>query len=126
MHMLHNTPTNAYRKVAVDARIRGARPQDLVTMCFEQVVSEITRAVRGHETGDTARRSDGLTRANAAITALEMGLDRTNPIAAMLDQLYVAAREVILSSVANFNREGLLEVRDDFAEIGAALKASAT
>ena len=121
MLMLRQNPHDAYRKVQVNARILGSDPKDLVAICFEQVVSELGRAIRANETGDSGIRSDGLTRAIAAITALEMGLDRNNPVAGALEHLYSAARETILNCVLTFDSEALAEVRSDFAEIGAAL-----
>jgi flagellin-specific chaperone FliS len=124
MLALNNTPRAAYRRVAVDARIRGASPADLVTMCYEQVVSELGAAIRGHETGDAMRRSDGLTRAYSALTALEMGLDRSQPISGAMLQLYGAARARILSSVSVFDGAALAELRRDFREIGTALAAA--
>ncbi|WP_137681395.1 flagellar protein FliS [Aurantiacibacter suaedae] len=124
MLMLRQNPHDAYRKVQVNARILGSDHKDLVAICFEQVVSELGRAIRANEAGDSTSRSDGLTRAIAAITALEMGLDRSNPVAGALEHLYTAARETILDCVMVFNSEALGEVRADFAEIGAALAGS--
>lgn len=121
MLALHNTPRAAYRRIAVDARIRGASQEELVAMCFEQVVGELGGAINAHITGDTARRSEGLTRAHAALTALEMGLDRSQPIAGAMLQMYGAAREQILRSVAAFDTKALQGLREDFREIGAAL-----
>ena len=118
---LHNTPRAAYRRVAVDARIRGASQTELVALCFEQVVAELGGAIHAHNSNDPARRSEGLTRAHAALTALEMGLDRRQPISAAMLQLYGAARERILRSVTAFDAAALQLVRTDFREIGAAL-----
>jgi len=121
MLALHNTPRAAYRRVAVDARIRGASQTELVAMCFEQLVTELGSAIRANETGDPMRRSDGLTRAFSAITALEMGLDRSQPVAEAMLRLYGAARKRILASVTAFDGPALHELREDFREIGAAL-----
>jgi flagellin-specific chaperone FliS len=121
MLALSNTPRAAYRRVAVDARIHGASQADLVALCFEQIVGELGGAIHAHATGDTARRSEGLTRAHAALTALEMGLDRSQPVAGAMLQLYGAARERILRSVTDFDPVALKTLRDDFREIGTAL-----
>ena len=125
MLALHNTPRAAYRRVAVDARIRGAGPAELVALCFEQVVAELGGAIHAHNSGDAARRIEGLTRAHAALTALEMGLDRSQPISAAMLQLYGAARERILRSVTAFDAAALQTIRADFREIGAALLGGA-
>ena len=124
MLMLRQNPHDAYRKVQVNARILGSDHKDLVAICFEQVVSEVGRAIRANDTGDTTNRSEALTRAIAAITALEMGLDRNNPVAGALEHLYAVARETILGCVVSFDTEAMSEVRSDFAEIGAALSAA--
>ena len=121
MLALRNTPSDAYRRVTVDARIRGGRADDIVALCFEQVVAELGRALRAHEKGDAAARSDGLTRALAALTALEMGLERTVPVAAALEQVYTAARVAILASVTRFDAAQLEQVREDFSEIDGVL-----
>ena len=125
MLALHNTPRAAYRRVAVDARIHGASQAELVALCFEQVVGELGGAIHAHTTGDAARRSEGLTRAHAALTALEMGLDRRQPIAGAMLQLYGGARERILRSVTAFDAAALQTIRADFREIGAALLGGA-
>ncbi len=121
MLALHNTPRAAYRRVSVDARIRGASQSELVAMCFEQLGSELGSAIRAHEAGDAMRRSDGLTRAFSALTALEMGLDRSQPVAGAMLHLYGAARKCILDSVSAFDCAALQELREDFREIGAAM-----
>lgn len=121
MYALQDTPRTAYRRIAVDARIRGAKPSELVAMCFEQLDSELGSAIRADETHDATRRSDGLTRAYSALTALEMGIDRSQPIADTLLHLYGAARRRILASVTNFDRKALSELRADFREIASAM-----
>lgn len=114
------TIETAYRRTNFDARVAGARPEDLVRMCFEQVVVALGSAVHAHEAQDRSRKSAALTRAHAALTALEMGVDNDAPLATALRQLFASAREVILSSVTKFDARGLMQVRDDFREIGAA------
>lgn len=110
----------AYRRTNFDARVAGAKPEDLVRMCFEQVVVALGSAVHAHEAQDRARKSASLTRAHAALTALEMGIDNDAPLAGALRQLFASAREVVLGSVMEFDAPGLTQVRDDFREIGAA------
>lgn len=117
-------PDQAYRRSSVDARIQGASAQDLVRICMEQVISGLGTAIRAHETRDNARRSAGLTRAHAALTALTMGIDQNAPLAGALNQLYASAREAILGSVAQFNTPLLTQVRDDFREISGVLFAN--
>lgn len=110
----------AYRRTNFDARVSGAKPEQLVRMCFEQVVTALGSAVRAHEARDQSRKSSSLTRAHAALTALEMGIDNDAPLSDALRQLFASAREVILGCVTKFDADGLGRVRDDFQEIGAA------
>ena len=51
-----------------------------------------------------------------------MGVDRSASLANALLQIYGAARQTILDSVANFDPAGLEAVRADFFEIGAVLR----
>ena len=118
------SPAAAYRRSSVDARIQGASQADLVQICFEQVVASIGSAIRAHEAKDNGRRSAGLTRAHAALTALTMGVDHNAPLAGALAQLYASAREAILSSVIRFDTAKLALVRDDFRDIGEAFRVA--
>ncbi len=117
-------PREAYRRSEFDARVQGGDTADLVRLCFEEAIAGIGGAIIAFERGDPAGRSKALTRALAAITALEMGVDRDAPLAAALLHLYGAARRALLESVTGFDPQRLEPIRRDFVEIGAALQAS--
>ena len=115
-------PREAYRRSEIDARVEGgADPADLVRLCLEQAVGGLGLAIIAHERRDPAARSKALTRALSAITALDMGVDRSAPLAAALLHIYGAARKAILDSVLAFDAELLGTVRQDFVEIARAL-----
>lgn len=118
-------PAEAYRRIEVEARVRSADQGELVNLCIERVGDGVGAALRAHQAGDPVRRSTGLTGAYAALTALEMGVDRGAPIADALLQLYGAARQTILACVTDFDGVALAQIRDDFREIGSALVQSA-
>jgi flagellar protein FliS len=118
-------PREAYRRSAFDARVHGSDTAALVQLCLEQVVAGLGGALLAHERGEPGLRSQGLTRALTAITALEMGVDRTAPLATALLQVYGAGRRAVLDSVTAFDTGLLTSVRQDFVEIEAALRKHA-
>lgn len=123
MYMLR-TPQEAYRRIDFDARVVGADPRQLLALCFEQLVSALGSALYAAEHGDNRLKSHSLTRALSALTALQMGVDRDQPIAPALFTLYEAARRAVLDSVLDFDDEKLALVRQDFIDISAAITSS--
>jgi flagellar protein FliS len=115
-------PREAYRRSEIDARVQGgADPADLVRLCLEQVIGGLGLAIIAHGRRDPAARSKALTRSLSAVTALEIGVDRSAPLAGPLLHLYGAARKAMLDSVLAFDVELLERVRMDFVEIAGAL-----
>jgi len=114
-------PNEAYRISEIDARLDGAKAEDLVTFCFGQVIQSIGAAISAHERGSYAARSKSLTRALTALTALEMGVDRDAPLADALLQVYGAARRSLLDCALDFDPDALAVIRADFVDILTAL-----
>ena len=104
----------AYRSVCLDLRVRTATGAELILLCLSEVSSAIAAALNGARIDDPGRKSAGLTRAIAALTALEMGVDQSGMLAAELMQTYGAAKDVILRSVTCFDSRALQEVAEDF------------
>lgn len=77
----------------------------------------------GEARGDNAMKSAALTRAVAALTALRMGVDGTNPTGAALLQLYDSARYAVLDCAVAFDAATLEAIGRDFHEIRLALRA---
>ena len=123
--MLASTdPHEAYRRSAFDARVQSGDTAALVLLCLEQAIAGLGGAVLANERGDPAARSKALTRALTAVTALEMGVDRSAPLAGSLLLLYGAARRAVLDSVVSFDPAVLSPVRQDLLEIEAALRSA--
>jgi flagellar protein FliS len=120
--MLLTSPQEAYRRVDFDARVSGAGPAELVHLCYEHLVSALGTAVHADRRGDNCLKSRSMTRALTAITALQMGLAGGEGIAGALSQLYEAARRTVLDSALQFDSERITILREDFVEIGRALK----
>jgi len=121
--LAHRNPHTAYRRVDFDARVSTASPAELVSLCYEQVISALGRALVAHERGDNGMKSDALMRAISALTALQMGVTGETGVAEALHQLYTAARHTVLNNVLVFNPAGIAEIRGDFVEIAGALAA---
>lgn len=123
MHALRS-PHEAYRRVEFDARVSGADQAGLVLVCFDQFGQSLAAALGGDIAGDSQRRSAGLTGALAAITALQLGIEGAEGIAASLAQFYDAARHTLLGNVLEFDSKVIAVLRDDFAEVARALAAA--
>ena len=115
------SPQEAYRKVDFDARVVGADPRQLVVLCYEQLTGALSRALHAASLGDNRAKSEALTRALAAITALQMGIDPAAPVASALGHFYAAARQALLDCVLDFQPRTVEQLRGDFAEIAGAL-----
>ena len=121
MRRQHN-PNEAYRRVDFDARVNGAKPADLVHLCYEHLVSALGTAIHANGIRDNGLRSRSLTRALTAITALQLGISGESAMAGALTQLYSAAQRTILDSAVEFESRRIETLRKDFAEIGRALQ----
>ena len=119
MHTL-NSPREAYQRVEFDARVSAARPAELVLVCFEQFAAALARARSAAASGDNQLKSQSLTRALAALTALQLGIDQRQPLAPALDQFYAAARHTVLDCVLRFDSAALAALGRDMTEIAAA------
>lgn len=118
---LRRDPGETYRRVDFDARVSGASSLQLVVLCLEQAASAIGRAVYAQSHGDNSGKSAALTRAVAAITALELGVDNAHPASQPLMQLYQAARRSILDSALRFDPPQLETIRTDLLDIREAM-----
>lgn len=119
------SPHEAYRRIDFDARVAGADPRHLVGLCYEQLVSSLGSAIFAQERSDNSLKSQALTRALAAITALQLGVSGDDDTAQALRHLYEATRRAILDSAIQFKGEILSTIRNDFIEIARAMNISA-
>ena len=118
------SPNEAYRRVDFDARVEGADPRHLVGLCYEQLIGSLGSAIFAQERRDNSLKSQALTRALSAITALQIGVSGDDGTAQALRHLYEATRRAILDSAIRFDPEILGTIRDDFIEISRAMKDS--
>lgn len=119
--LLQTSPHEAYRRVDFDARVNGAKPAELVHLCYEHLVGALGTAIHADRNGDNGLKSRSMTRALTAVTALQMGVNGETGVASALSQLYEGARRTILDCAVTFDSRRIAALRDDFAEIGQAL-----
>lgn len=118
------TPREAYARVALDARVVGAGPNELVELCLDALVEGLDGALHAHRTGDPAGKSKAMARAVAALTGLILGIVPGVPLSSALTLLYGAARREVLDSVVRFDPLALATLRADFSAIRQALRPS--
>lgn len=104
-----------------DARVAVADAQALVALCYEQVVSALGSAAFAHRNSDNRAKSNAITRALAAITALQLGIGGHDGMATALRQFYESARRALIDNALHFDAEQVAAIRQDFAEIAAAM-----
>ena len=119
--LAQRNPSAAYRRVEFDARVAGATPAELVRLCYEQVITALGGAMLAAERGDNQAKSQALTRAMSALTALQMGVRGEDAMAQALLHIYTSARRAVLDSVLNFDSATLARIRQDFVEINEGL-----
>ena len=119
-------PHEAYRRVDFDARIEGASPAQLVALCFEQADAALASAMFAHQAGNNHGKSQSVTKALAAITALRLGVSGEEGVAAALRQFYASVRRALLNSALDFNAATIAELRRDLSEIAGALTSAKT
>jgi flagellar protein FliS len=122
--LMCRSPSEAYAKVDFDARVAGAGPRELVLVCYERLIGEIDRACAAHAAADNAAKSQAITKALAALTALELGIDHDSPMATALLQLYRPARHALVEAVVAFDAVLLRRIRSDLDEIRLAFLAA--
>ena len=119
--MLARNPQEAYRRVDFDARVAGADSRQLVALCYEQLTTALGTALFAAQTGDNRLKSQSLTRALSAITALQRGISSATGVGGALRQFYDSARKAVLDSVLDFDAATIGAIRRDCSEIAAAM-----
>ena len=119
-------PHEAYRRVDFDARIEGAGPAQLVALCYEQADAALASALYAADRGDNHAKSQAITRALSAITALQLGVSGQEGVAAALLQFYGAVRRSLLDCALNFDAETITAIRRDLSDIAGAFDGAKT
>lgn len=120
--LVQRSPHVAYARVEFDARVAGAGAAELVALCFERLATSLDAALFAHGRQDNGGRSAALTKALAAVTALQLGVDAAGPVGRSLKILYDGARQTLLASALGFDVAALTRLRTDFAEVAEGLR----
>ena len=122
--LARNTPQDAYRRVELDARIGGSDPRQLVTLCYERLISALGSALHAARSGDNSAKSAALTRALSALAALQIGVSNDHQVAWALNHLYEATRQTLLDNVLKFDAAAVETIRADYVDILRAMTAA--
>lgn len=122
--LAQRNPHEAYRRVDFDARIASATPAQLVSLCYEQLISALGSALAANERSDNLLKSQSLTRAVSALTALHLGVSGDEGVAVALRQLYEGSRRSVLNNVLSFDPKMIASIRQDFIDISRAMSAT--
>lgn len=115
------SPQETYRKVDFDARVSGADRFALVELCYEQLAAALGTALHADRCADNRLKSQSLTRALSAITALQLGLVGDSGVTLALQRFLGAASRTVLDSATAFDAPALTSLRNDVGEIASAL-----
>lgn len=111
-----------YRSIALDARIEGASPHQLVAILYEELARSLIVIKRGIVTRDFTRRGEGQARVLAILTSLETSLDfaRGGDVARSLFRVYREVKRLLSRAIAENEVEPLDEARLLVGEIATA------
>src|SRR5688500_3436539 len=105
----YHSPADTYSRIEFDARVNGAGQQELVTLLLEELLLALRSAIFAADNGMNQRKSAAMTRAIAALTALEMGVASQSDegISRTVLHFYRFGKRTILDSVVTFDREAI-------------------
>ena len=114
----NNTALQSYGRIALDARVAGASPHQLVAMLYQRLESLMREAHEAARFGNSARRLRATERALTIVDGLDTTLDmkRGGDVARALHEVYGLLRSRLLDGRA----EGLGEAVTSVGEIRAA------
>lgn len=123
MFEANRPPGEVYSRIEFDARVSGAGKEELVLVLIEQLLIALQSAIFAHENKLNERKSAAMTRAIAALTALELGVvsSSEDDMGASLLTFYRETKKAILDSVVKFDGEVFAGLYADFSEIRQAL-----
>ena len=122
--MLAHNPSDAYRRVDLDARIEASGGAHLTRICLEDVVATLGQALLALErTPDRAPREQ-LARAHGIALWLAQSVDPNNPLRAQLVQFYGNLAALIRRNIAQPRVGEIASARTDFADLLEAARST--
>lgn len=117
-------PQTVYRRIDFDARVSAADPGQLVELCYEQLIAALGTALFAHDQVDNRMKSEALTRAVSALTALQLGISGQGGVVDALHHFYDAARRAVLDNALRFKPATIAAIRQDIIDIALALSTT--
>lgn len=115
-------PCEAYRQASFDARLLGSTRHELVLFCLEEFLENLGQLELADRRFDAAARSRAITRCVTALTALELGIDRTVAMGSTLSQFYGAAKNNLMDSIRQTDDVAISAMKSDFCDIAEAFR----
>lgn len=115
-------PCEAYREASFDARLLGSSRDELVLFCLEDFIENLRQLELADSRFDSSARSRAITRCVTALTALELGIDRTAEMGATLAQFYGSAKNTLLDCIRQTNETSVAVMKEDFGDIAKAFR----
>lgn len=122
--LVRHTPQETYRRIEFDARVGGSDPQQLVMLCYEQLIGALGSALVANERKDNGAKSAAITRAMSSLAALQLGVSGEGAVADALRHLYEATRRSLLDMVMGFDPATVETIRTDYVDILRAMSGS--
>ncbi|MCP9221240.1 hypothetical protein MKP08_00555 [Erythrobacter sp. LQ02-29] len=113
-------PSEAYRRVEIDAYIVGGDTGQLTRLCLAEAIGAINRALCFDTYAQPGKRSTAVLKALSCVQALKLGVDVSQPLGEALLVVYGDACAKLVRGSSRFDRAELTALRDDFLEMEQA------
>lgn len=112
----------AYQSVNTTSKVQSADSRQLITILFDEALTDLMKAKRAIEAGNLAAKSQYLSHATTLVAALEMSLDfeRGGEIAQTLASVYRFVRARILRAGMKNDAEQVAIAAQTLGEIASA------
>lgn len=115
-------PSEAYREASFDARLLGSSRDELVLFCLEDFIENLGQLELADSRFDPSARSRAITRCVTALTALELGIDRTAEMGVTLAQFYGSAKNTLMDCIRQTDQKSVAVMKQDFGDIAGAFR----
>ncbi|MEM8726972.1 MAG: hypothetical protein AAGE86_15775 [Pseudomonadota bacterium] len=120
MQRLTQNPSQAYRRVDLDARIEASRAADLTRICLEEVISALGQCLLALELTPEKPPREALGRAHGIALWLARSVAPDNPLHKQLVLFYGGLAASIRRNLGQADIAELERVRRDFTDLLAA------
>lgn len=117
MHILSRSPSEAYRRVELDARIAASARQDLTRICLEEAVAALGIALHSLERDPARVPGEPLARAHSILAWLASSVAADHPLRDHLRQFYGAQVALLARCMARPSRGELEQARTDLTDL---------